>query len=103
MHAVALCDDGLGDAAGELGTHLVEIGHHPGDLRGHAARASETLACGFLCGEGLPGALRDEIALYLCGQSEGEGYYLGIDAVGELEVVIDGVDADAAPGAEVEY
>ena len=38
--------------------------------------------------------LRDQITLYFCRQGECKSYYLGIDAVRQIESVLDGVNRD---------
>lgn len=103
VDAVALGYLCLADASVQQRADRVQFVHHPAYFRAHPAGPPEPHPGGFLGGEGLPGALRDEIALDFGGEAEGEGNYLGIDVVGEFEVVLDGVDVDAAPAAEVEY
>ena len=55
----------------------------------------------FVC-QGLFRALGYEVSLYLGRQPEGESDDLGVDVVGEFEVVLDGADPDSFRGAGVE-
>lgn len=46
-------------------------------------------------GQRLARALRDKVTLDLCRQGKSEGYYLGIQGVGQFEIVFDGADLNA--------
>ena len=51
--------------------------------------ASQLLSHGLAACEGLLGALGDKRAFYLRGQREGEGYYVALQVVAQLEVFLD--------------
>ena len=70
---------------------------------GAALRASQDNAGRLAVGQGFLRALRDEIALNLSGQREREGDDLRVDVAGEVEVVFDGVNPDAALRAGVQH
>ena len=83
--------------------NLVEIVFDDGFLHATALRASQDDTRGLPVRKGFLRALGDEVALDLRREREGESYYLGIDVVAEVEIVLNGVDADLFLRAGIQY
>ena len=64
--------------------------------------AAEGDAVGAAQGEGLLGALGDEVALDFGGEAEGEGEHLALDVIAEAVVVLNGPHAALLGHADVE-
>lgn len=67
-----------------------------------AGGSAEHHACRLFIRKGFARALGYEFALYFRREGECKRYYLGVEIVVEVEIVLDGVDAYAALGAFVE-